>query len=181
MDTEELLRNDLFADDGENAYAIVDGAACDELLQHLDEHQPEYCCLYAGELEPDVEACAPHLVALSPEHPFTQWLLSELPGKPWGILLRSTAKLRQLRKHFRGFLMVKNEKGENLYFRYYDPRVIRVFLPTCDDEQFRQFFGPVSSYVAESEQEGFVSYRYKDKKLLAKRLNSASPSGARLS
>ena len=111
MDNEELLRNALFADDGENVYAIVDGAACEELLPHLYEHEPEYCCLYAGELEPDVEACAPHLVTLSIDHPFTKWLLSELPGKPWGIFVRSTATLRQLRKHFRGFLMVKNEAG----------------------------------------------------------------------
>ena len=181
MDNEELLRNALFADDGENAYAIVDGAACEELLQQLDEHQPEYCCLYSGELEPDVEACAPHLVALFPEHPFTKWLLSELLGKPWGVFVRSPANLRQLRKHFRSFLMVKNEKGENLYFRYYDPRVIRIFLPTCDHEQFQKFFGPVSTYIAEAEQGGFVSYGYKDKKLQAQRLSSASPSNARLS
>jgi hypothetical protein len=105
------------------------------------------------------------LVALLPEHPFTDWILANLPGKPWGVFVRSSATLRELRKHFRAFLIVKNEQRESLYFRFYDPRVLRIFLPTCDTEQFQQFFGAVSSYVAENEKELFVSFRYQDGKL----------------
>ena len=174
MDTTEAFRNAIFADDGENSYAIVDGAACKELLQAIDEHKPEYFCLYEGDLQPDLEACAPHLTTLVPGHPFTEWLLAELPGKPWGVIVRSPEKLRPLRKHFRSFLIVKNEQGQDLYFRYYDPRVIRIFLPTCNDEQLTKFFGPVSTYISESEQGGFTAYRYADKKLQARTIDAGN-------
>ena len=178
MDTKEALRNELFAEDGEHSYAILDGAACRELLQVLAEHKPQYYCLYEGELQPDVESCAPHLVELLPGHPFAEWLLSELPGKPWGILAKSTEKLRPLRKHFRSFLIVKNEQGQNLYFRFYDPRVLRIFLPTCDAEQFEKFFGPVNSFICESEKGGFTAYRYADKKLQTRRIDAGGMSMA---
>jgi len=171
MSAKEMLANFLFADDGLNAYAILDGAACPELMARLDEFQPEYCCLYPGELAPDVEACAPHLVTLQPDAPFTDWLLENLPGKPWGIFARAEPKLRPMRKHFRTFIVVTNEQGRKLFFRFYDPRVIRVFLPTCDAEQFQNFFGPVDSYISEDEKHDFVAYRYVDKKFSAKRLD----------
>jgi hypothetical protein len=44
------------------------------------------------------------------------------------------------------------EDGRELYFRFYDPRVLRVFLPTCTLQQTAEFFGPVSSYLVEGEQ-----------------------------
>jgi hypothetical protein len=47
--------------------------------------------------------------------------------------------------------MVKKEDGEQLYFRFYDPRVLRVFLPTCDRQQLSDFFGPVDYFVCEDE------------------------------
>ena len=40
-------------------------------------------------------------------------------------------------------LWVRDEGQRQLYFRFYDPRVLPVFLPTCDAEQRRQVFGPV--------------------------------------
>ena len=173
MDTTEALRNLLFAEDGENCYAIIDGAACRELLRQLDEHKPEYYCLYEGELEPDVESCAPHLVALKPEHPFTEWFLAGLSGKPWGIFARSKQPLLKLRKHFRSFQIVQNEQGQQLYFRYYDPRVLRIFLPTCDEEQLTKFFGPVSTYISEGEKGGFTAYQHADKKLQPRRVGNS--------
>lgn len=177
MEPKELLQETLFAEDEEKAYAIVDGAACEDLLQVMAEMEPESVCLYAGELEPDMEACAPYLIVLEKGHAFTEWLLTELPGKPWGIFIRTPATVRMLRKHFRTFLIVKNEQGESLYFRYYDPRVIRIFLPTCDSEQFEKFFGPVSSYIAEGEDHGFISYRYQDGKLQSRTLASLAEQG----
>lgn len=174
MDSMEALRNLLFAEDGENCIAVIDGAACRELVQQLDELKPEYYCLYEGELEPDVESCAPHLVALTPEHPFTEWFLAELPGKPWGIFARSKEKLIKLRKHFRSFQIVQNEQGQQLYFRYYDPRVLRIFLPTCDEEQLTKFFGPVSTYISQDEKGEFTAYQRADKKLQPRRVGSLS-------
>ena len=38
-----------------------------------------------------------------------------------------------------------------MYFRFYDPRVFRMFLPTCDETQLRDFFGGVDFFIAEGE------------------------------
>jgi len=40
---------------------------------------------------------------------------------------------------------------ESLFFRFYDPRVMRGYLPTCSPKQLAEFFGPVDFYIAEGE------------------------------
>ena len=45
--------------------------------------------------------------------------------------------------------MVQGPEGENLYFRYYDPRVLRIYLPTCNQEEMATLFGPVTAYLLE--------------------------------
>ena len=51
-----------------------------------------------------------------------------------------------MRTHFRRFLLVEAPDGDSWYFRFYDPRVLERFLPTCDAAQLTDFFGPVSAY-----------------------------------
>ena len=60
-----------------------------------------------------------------------------------------------------------DEDGKSLYFRYYDPRVFRVFLPTCDREQLGTMFGPVGRYYVEGEKsDSLVQYSLRDGKLI---------------
>ena len=61
------------------------------------------------------------------------------------------AELRALRGHFRDLLQVQDEQGRNLWFRFYDPRVLRVYLPTCNVEEKRMMFGPILLYLVEDE------------------------------
>jgi hypothetical protein len=46
---------------------------------------------------------------------------------------------------------VKTEDGKELYFRFYDPRVLRVFLPTCSPRETTGFFGPIKSFLLEDD------------------------------
>lgn len=150
----EFLRPTLFPNTGEGTYAIIDGAACEDLLPKLDEHQPEHFCLYAGDLAPDLEECAPYLVKLEPEEEFTRWLVDEGWDKFWSIFANSKTGLRGLRKHFRTFLQVKGPDNRTLYFRYYDPRVLRNYLPTCNAGELDTVFGPVGAYLTSSREPG---------------------------
>ncbi|MHC4557343.1 MAG: DUF4123 domain-containing protein [Planctomycetota bacterium] len=147
----ESVRNMLFSAPETNIYTVLDGASVPELPQVLWEHEPEFICLYRGELEPDMAAVAPYLVKLEYDHPFTKLVCEKGWGNHWGIFA-ITAKevdLRTVRRHFRRFLMVKDPEGKQIYFRYYDPRVLSVFLPTCNSEELGVVFGPVSSYIME--------------------------------
>ena len=141
----------LFGGEGELTYAVLDGANVPDLLDHLVSDTPPNVCLYRGELEPDMAEVAPYLVQLSPDSPFAEWLLREGWGKSWGIFVRAGIELEDLRRHFRRFLIVHDPEGEPMYFRYYDPRVLRVFLPTCNSEELTTMFGPVSRYLTEGE------------------------------
>ena len=42
-----------------------------------------------------------------------------------------------------------DETGCPLCFRYYDPRVLATYLPTCNAEELATVFGLVSSYLVE--------------------------------
>ena len=141
----------LFAEQNANVYAILDGASIDDLLDKLYQYQPEFICLYRGDLEPDIAEVAPYLVRLDRESAFTDWLLDRGWGNHWGIFAIAREDLTAMRKHFRRFLRVYDSQGRPMLFRYYDPRVLRAYLPTCNNEELATVFGPVINYASEGE------------------------------
>jgi hypothetical protein len=148
----EAVSSFLFKEDGTNVFVILDGAAVPDLLDKLyGVERPEFECLYAGEIKPDLAEVAPYLVRLQPDSEFTQWVLGQGWGNHWGIFAISAAGLREMRHHFRRFLTVHDPSGKPLLFRYYDPRVLRTYLPTCNAEELGVLFGPLTCYLLEGE------------------------------
>ena len=152
----EVLGARLFGVSGMNVYAVLDGASIPSLLETLHREEPEHECLYRGELPPDLAETAPYLVRLERGAGFSDWVLEQGWGNHWGIFALSGADLRTVRKHFRTFLIVHEEDGKPLYFRYYDPRVLRSYLPTCNSQELGTVFGPVACYVAEGAEPGVL-------------------------
>src|SRR5215471_19605998 len=144
----------LFAEPGATVFAIVDGASALGLLASLYRYQPDYVCLYRGELQPDMAEVAPYLVRLEPTAEYTAWVIEHGWGNHWGIFAVSHADMREMRQHFRRFLIVHDSSGKPLLFRYYDPRVLRVYLPTCNAEELATVFGPVTYYLLEENDQG---------------------------
>lgn len=151
-DIVQSVSQHLFTEEGSSVFAVLDGASVADLLDTLDRLKPEYECLYRGELKPDLQEAAPYLARLEPNSEFAEWVIGQGWGKHWGIFALTRADLREMRRHFRTFLMVYDSAGKPLYFRYYDPRVLRVYLPTCNAQELATVFGPVSSYLLEGEQ-----------------------------
>jgi uncharacterized protein DUF4123 len=141
----------LFAKEDAAVYAVLDGASIPKLLGTLHEQKPEFCCLYPGELKPDMAAVAPYLVRLESGKAFTEQILKEGWGAHWGVLIVSGGDLRALRDHFREFHKVELPDQRTVIFRYYDPRVLRIFLPVCNEPELTQFFGPVKRFVVEGD------------------------------
>lgn len=144
---------------GQNVYAILD--ACDEprvpvKVQSLNERAVSLYHLRADE---QLWAIAPYLVSVDGE--LLDWIAAELFGTPWGIFLFSDTDLETLRKHFRRFLIVKGPDGRELYFRYYDPRVLPTFLTTCDQQEASEFFGPISAFVVQGDGDSMMQLRPK--------------------
>jgi len=128
-------------------HAVIDAAAAPRLPQQAKAAGLRAQTLYAGALGAALEDVAPHLVALRFSDAFAAPLLRGLVGNAC-ILLRSSAPFEELRTHFRRFLMVKDTAGKKYRFRFYDPRILRAFLPACTGAEVASFFGPVARFYA---------------------------------
>lgn len=167
--TPEKLFEGLLTDEGEELFAMLDGASVPGLLERFDsDPSVEWECLFHGELEPDMAEVAPYLVKLSLEGEFTEWVVGTGWGHHWGTFVTSRQSFRRLRNHLRALTLVYRRDATPLYFRYYDPRVLRVFLPTCSPAQLKQMFGPADVLLAESEAGDAVGiYRLNGEELLS--------------
>lgn len=145
------LREKVYREDGGPIVAVLDGASVPGLLQKLVDLEPEYLCLYRGELKPDLAEVAPYVVRLERESPLAEWIFDRGWGNHWGIFAETGADFVSLRKHFRRYLTVHDPGGKPMLFRYYDPRVLRVYLPSCNGEELKSIFGPVDAYLVEDE------------------------------
>ena len=145
---------------GTALFAVID-AACEgmaaELLQPSGlRRQPLF---EGGEADPSA-AHVPILVELgqasssgvgTDTYIFLEALLRSGWGKSWGIFCTSALPFEELLGHFRSFVLMRTPDQLPLYFRFYDPRVLRALLPTCEPQELRAIFGPVTSYLVESE------------------------------
>lgn len=150
---ESLWQSQLFSQSDANVFVVLDGAKVPGLLKQLEDAQPEYCCLYRGELIPELAEVVPYLVRLEQGSEFSKWVLSGI-GKHWGIFAVAKTNLRTMGQHFRSLLTVELPNGQTVAFRFYDPRVLRVFLPSCEEGERREMFGPVAHYLVEGEARG---------------------------
>lgn len=140
----------------DQVHAIVDGARDPRIVDLLLRTGLEYSCLFAGRMSPALRAAAPYIVHLAPDVNFTRQFFAQGWGNSWGVLTVAPADvtLPLLRRHLRTLLRVQDEAGRKLLFRFYDPRVLRVFLPTCTQEETLRVFGPIHAFVTESTEPG---------------------------
>jgi len=132
-------------------YALLDAACEPSVLKVLFESKEQYQSLFEGPQGAQLAHFAPYLVRLPENSPLIGALVEQGWGKNWGIYLTCPEPLEALRWHFRHFLMVKLPDRKQVYFRFYDPRVLRLFLPTCTAEEISLIFGPVKYYLIEDE------------------------------
>ena len=167
----QLIGHELFGEPGVNAFAVLDGASVPGLVQLLQRCSPQYECLYRGELKPDIAEVAPYLVQLEAGTEFTDLVLDQGWGKHWGLFALTLETLFAMRQHLRKFLTVHDSTGKPFLFRYYDPRVMSVYLPTCNPDEVKAMFGPVSRYFMESDSPDVaLSFHHKDGSLTLKKL-----------
>ncbi len=128
-------------------FAVIDAAQDDTVPGKARDAGLLAQSLYAGERGAELEHVAPHLTTFDLNGEFSTWLFDHWDGNH-GILLQSSASFETLRKHLKRFLVVKNEDGKTYRLRYFDPRVLRAFIPACTGAELKNFFGPVDSYYA---------------------------------
>jgi hypothetical protein len=139
-------------------YAVID--ACDQSTVPLMAAAvgPErMVSLYEGSAAEAYWDIAPYLAQLDLD--LMSWVRDVLWNEPWGFFAVSNGSFEALRRHFRQFLLVNLPDGEEVYFRFYDPRVMQSFLLTCNQDELTRLFGPVSKIVCSNvNSDAVVSY-----------------------
>lgn len=133
-------------------YGIID-CARDPRLIDMVRATPDHQCMFAGNLAEPLARTAPHIVKLSTAPAFKQLWESEGWGQSWGILCRSPLDLAEVRRHLRHFLQAKLPDGTVVLFRFFDPRVWRVYWPSCSEEEQQKWLKNVDEFIAEPESE----------------------------
>jgi hypothetical protein len=150
---------------------IVDGARDRRIFGTLLDSYLNYSCLYHGDIAPELELVAPYLVQLEYDDPYSIKLIERAWGNAWGIFLKCDSGMETLRRHLRTLLTVRDPKGDLLLFRYYDPRVFRVYLPTCWPEEVKTVYGPIDRFWIEDENpETMLEFRNEHGRLLQKEI-----------
>lgn len=113
-------------------------------------------CLYKGDAAETMADIAPYLVKFDAF--MFYWIKDNIWNEPWGIVFQSDAEMEDLHRHLRKFLMVQDEQGKAMWFRYYDPRVLPTFLKTCAFNELEKFFGPIQKFWCKQDsQDQFTS------------------------
>ena len=141
-------------------FALFDAARMGPAMAQAQLLSPGagHASLYKGRSETLLAAFAPYLFAFASESALSRWFFAQGWGQAWGVFCASAAPAADLVRHLRRFLKVGLEEGPPFYFRFYDPRVLRVFLPTCDAAQLRLFFGPIDYFWVEDEDPAYGLY-----------------------
>ncbi len=131
-------------------YAILDMARRGGIKRFAQEFRPRPRCLLAGHVSPGVARVTPHLVQLRPGDGSLKRLIQRGWGQDWGIVLSSSLDTEELLDHLARQLIIEH-KGERLFFRYYDPRVLRKELSGDGPGRLRALLGGVHHLAVESE------------------------------
>lgn len=139
-------------------YALLDAARESDGPYQAREAGVAHDSLFAGELGELLAAVAPYVIDFRRDSSFYPWWFEQW-GRSIGVLVEAPVSLPELRRHFRTLLTVRGEQRKQYYFRFYDPRVLRVFLPSCTPDELRRFYGPITAFYCESEDGGeLLSY-----------------------
>jgi len=139
-------------------FALLDAARDEQIYPALLKADCEWLCLYRGDAAVTMAEVAPYLVELQPYARFTWWLLEKGWGNSWGMFLHAAVKLDRLQAHFRRLVMAQLPDGKMVYFRFYDPRVLRAYLPTCTPKELEAMFGPVERFILEGDDAAAVVF-----------------------
>lgn len=134
-----------FAQEG-YLYAILDACVDAEIMKkaHACGDTTAKCLFHGTRLE-EYYAVAPYLFHVNAG--LLEWVLKSFSGHPWGLFILTKGSMVEIFAHAQRFLAVLLPNSATWFFRYYDPRILGVYLSSCTADELRMFFGPVRAYA----------------------------------
>jgi hypothetical protein len=139
-------------DPDDSLYAVLDAARAERVLWLLQESIDEHKNLYEGTEGRALDDVAPYLVRFQKGSSLLRRMLVGGWGDAWGIFFRSSEHPKEVRRQLRRFLMVLDDaNSERMYFRFYDPRVLREFYSVATNRQRAELLHGMTKLVLEAE------------------------------
>ncbi len=134
-----------------NVFAVLDCAKDRRIEPMINNCRLEHKCLYLNTKRYELKRAAPHIVKLERDHLFVTELLQKGWGQSWGIffIAPNNITLSTFASQCRRIAKVKSGK-KTFVFRYYDPRILRVYLPTCNRFELKHLIGSSYAIVTEN-------------------------------
>lgn len=126
-------------------FAVIDSTCNATIEAKAQELGPRALPIFQDPDEAQHWPVAPYIFQVDPQT--LAWIAANIWMKPWGVFAMSKGSLEDLRRHFRRFLIVELPDGERWFFRYYDPRILKIYLPACNESELRLLFGPSATAV----------------------------------
>lgn len=167
MTAEAALKNAL-AKRG-NTFAVLD-ASREPAGVHAAKVAGGLCkSLYEGSTGERLRQVAPYLVEFRTASSFARWWFDAW-GKSAGIIVETSGSFADVRKHCRTLMIVRGQDQAKYYFRFYDPRVLRTYLPTLAEAEAERFFGLITAVHCEgTDGAELITYRPGEKGVTVKR------------
>jgi len=122
-------------------YAVLDRSAA---ASFLDAVRSE-----GGAVEVLSETTGACLTSVNPESRIAAQLAADGWGKRWGIYVTSHQQPTIVRNHLRRFQTLLSQDGAEFQFRFFNPLLLRGFLPTLSGDEAKTLFGPISAILTE--------------------------------
>lgn len=146
---------------GEKLYGVVDAAQDKELaFEGARQFGWKLQWLFSEDTAQQMSEVAPYLVPITFEsdYPYRESayldLWAERLGTSAGILLLADSGAEKLRDDLCWAFQVADDDGNDYFFRFYDPRVLRYFAKVCTLGQAKNLFGTSRRILVEGESPG---------------------------
>ncbi|MDO5643395.1 MAG: DUF4123 domain-containing protein [Paracoccus sp. (in: a-proteobacteria)] len=135
-----------------HTYLLIEAARRPDIETVLQGFGVQYMPLYQGASADRLARHAPYLAKVENQGRAAEWLIRESWGQGWGVWLRSTRNLGELRQHFRKFTQLYNPTENRWYiFRFYSPEVARRTIPSLPPRQYGEFLQGIAALIAATE------------------------------
>jgi pSer/pThr/pTyr-binding forkhead associated (FHA) protein len=142
--TQSVLLNALYRD-GEPVYAVLDAIRDARIPTFLEASGEQYARV--DESNP----ASPFLVLVPRQSRLLDVLIKDGWNHGWGFYFTATIGFENALWHWRSFVTLRNENGQAVTFRFWDPRVIRAVVPAMTPEESAGIFGLISRFIVEGD------------------------------
>ena len=135
---------------GGHFFAIGDAARDKRVYAYTVACPSSTASLFTGESAVEMREFAPYAMELDFADSGATAMINSLWGESCMVYIKANCGLSDLVRHLRHLTIVELPDGRKVYFRFYDPRVLRGFLPSLTADERSAFWGPVDSFLVES-------------------------------